>query len=68
MDKRAGIEEWTCCQEGPEAEPCSTTAHVFAEFPDEEAKKYFYNKPLVTIQNYAQENNRASEFEKYGRF
>ena len=68
IDKRAGIEEWTCCQEGPEAEPCSVQEHVFAEFPDEEAKKYFYNKPLVQISNYAKDNDMTSEFEKYGRF
>jgi len=42
--------------------------HKFAEFPDEESKKYFYNKPLVKIGNYASENSTASEFEMYGRF
>ena len=68
IDKRAGIEEWTCCNEGPEAEPCSTTEHIYAEFPDEEAKKYFYNKPLVKIGNYEKDNRMASEFELYGKY
>ena len=33
--------------------------HKFVEWPDEEAKKYFYDKPIDRIPN---------EFEVYGRY
>jgi len=68
VNQRAGAIEWTCCNEGPDAEPCSTTEHTYSEFPEEESKKYFYNKPLVKVGNYEKDNSYASEFELYGKY
>lgn len=42
---KAGV--WTCCQaDGREAPPCAEGNHTFAEWPDEDAKKYFFDRPL----------------------
>ena len=68
VDKRLGTAEWTCCNGEAEAEPCTTQEHTFAEFPDEEAKKYFYDKPLKPIGDYTKQKAVANEFELYGRF
>ena len=66
--RRAGDEEgvWSCCGEdaGPSTTPCVTQEHIFAEWPDEEAKKYFYDKPKrpdYTIP-------LRDEFAQFGRF
>ena len=38
---------WTCCgADTREAETCSEDDHKFAEYPDDEAKKYFFDRPL----------------------
>jgi len=40
---------WTCCKAiGPTAEACATGSHIHATWPEEEAKKYFIEKALVT--------------------
>jgi len=68
FDKRSGMSEWTCCNEDAQAGPCSQGEHKSAEFPDEEAKKYFYDRPLKPIGGYAKQNQYANEFEIFGRF
>lgn len=68
FDKRSGMAEWTCCNDGPEAPGCNRQKHVAATFPEEEAKKYFYDRPLKPIGDYRKENQYANEFEVYGRF
>jgi len=68
VDKRLGIAAWSCCNEDAEAPPCTRQAHTFSEFPEEEAKKYFYDKPLRKIGDYTGQKAYANEFEMYGRF
>lgn len=68
VDKRAGTAEWTCCNEDASAPPCSEGEHKFSDFPEEEAKKYFYDKPLKPIGDFGSQNMYASEYEQYGRF
>lgn len=68
VDKRIGLWQWTCWGEDKDSGPCSKMEHKSAEFPDEEAKKYFYDKPLKSIGSIASGKNVANEFELYGRF
>lgn len=68
IDKKSDFAEWTCCNESADADPCAVMEHRHADFPEEEAKKYFYDKPLKPIGNYNQQNQYANEFELYGRF
>jgi hypothetical protein len=40
--------KWSCCEEeDPNAPPCSELKHNSADWPEEEAKLYFYNKPVI---------------------
>jgi hypothetical protein len=68
VDLKKGPIQWTCCQEDASAPPCWEGPHNSADFPEEEAKKYFYDKPLKQVGNYGHQNSFASEFEHYGRF
>ncbi len=58
-NKITGKQVWTCCksirggsyrnniiEDVKEATPCSELSHKSANYPDEEAKIYFFNKPL----------------------
>jgi hypothetical protein len=39
--------KWSCCgSEERDGQPCSEDRHKFYEWPDEEAKKYFFDRPL----------------------
>ena len=67
VDKRSGFSQWTCCGEDKDAGPCSKAEHRAVEFPDEEAKKYFYDRPLKPV-GVSVGKNVANEFEIYGRF
>ena len=68
VDKRSGFSQWSWCGEDKDAEPWWKSEHKAAEFPDEEAKKYFYDKPLKPIGVVESGKNVANEFEIYGRF
>lgn len=47
LNKRTGDGVWSCCQSDErEGAGCVEGAHKTAEFPDEEAKKLFYDMPL----------------------
>jgi hypothetical protein len=49
VNKITKEKRWSCCgEDGEEAPPCSEGTHKMAEWPEEEAKLYFYNKPIVT--------------------
>lgn len=64
--KKSGEKTWTCCgEDGAEAEGCVEEKHKHAEWPDEEAKKYFYDKPLKPPIGCHQSGN---PFEIYGRY
>lgn len=46
-NKKSGDGHWTCCQaEEREGAGCTEDKHKFAEWPDEEAKKYFFDRHL----------------------
>lgn len=46
-NKKQGDGVWTCCGlEERDGEPCTKGVHQFAEWPEENAKKYFFDKPL----------------------
>ena len=42
--------------------------HKFAEWPDEEAKKYFFDKPLKNPADKWKETSSKTDFELYGRY
>ena len=58
--------EWTCCGEvnNEATMPCTEMEHKVAFWPDEEAKKYFYDKPMRDDKN----KSLPHEMEIYGRF
>ena len=68
FNKKSGISAWTCWGEDKNAGPCTKWEHKFADFPEEEAKKYFYDRPLINVGTFASMKNVASEFEVYGKF
>lgn len=46
-NKKAGDGIWSCCGlEERDGTPCTQDAHKFADWPEEDAKKYFFDKPL----------------------
>lgn len=46
-NKKTGDGKWTCCgEESMEAPTCVEDKHKFADWPEEDSKKYFYDKPL----------------------
>lgn len=62
---------WSCCEaEGREAAPCQEGEHATAEWPDEEAKKYFFDKPLKNAADkykfVLSKDVIPSDFELYG--
>lgn len=63
-NKKSGDGVWSCCgAEERDGSSCVKGAHRAVEYPDEEAKKYFYDKPAIgNIQD------KRAEFEAYGRF
>lgn len=74
--KKAKEEEgtWDCCQaEGRSAQPCQEGGNCsYAVWPEEEAKKYFYDRPLKNEAEryklvYAKERP-PHDFQIYGRF
>lgn len=59
---------WTCCQgEARETAPCAEDKHRFAEWPDEEAKKYYYDRPLKYPGDPKTMTGKG-DFELFGRF
>ena len=67
--KKSGEGVWTCCgSEERECLPCTEERHKYAEWPEDDAKKYFFDKPLKNpSENYKGGQNRT-DFELYGRF
>lgn len=65
---------WTCCEaEDREAPPCQEGGNcTFALWPDEESKKYFFDRPLKAAHlkyTYALSKERPpSDFQLFGRF
>jgi hypothetical protein len=67
-NKKSGEGIWSCCQkEERDGEGCSEDKHKFAEWPDEDAKKYFFDKQLKHPSEGGKGQSR-SEFELFGRF
>jgi hypothetical protein len=67
-NKKTGEGTWTCCgNDGREAAPCSEDRHKIAEWPDEDAKKYYYDKPLK-YPGMSKIDPTKGDFEIYGRF
>ena len=51
-NKRSGDGVWTCCQSDErEGAGCTESVHKTAEYPDEDAKKLFFDKPLKNPAN-----------------
>jgi hypothetical protein len=71
-NKKSGEGVWSCCRaEEKEAVGCVQGTHKFANYPDEEAKKYFFDKHLKhPSHNWlrSKETNTKTDFELYGRF
>lgn len=66
VNKIAKTYLWTCCQEEDAgAPPCSELKHKSAQWPDEEAKLYFYNKPILDSHD---KISKEQEFRNFGRF
>ena len=56
-NKKSGDGVWSCCGgEERECEPCTKDYHKHADWPEEDAKKYFFDKPL---RNPAENWNRS---------
>ena len=67
-NRKTGDGVWTCCQgETRETAPCAEDRHKFAEWPDEEAKKYFFDRPLKYPGESKVQPSRG-DFELYGRY
>ncbi len=67
--KKSGDGVWTCCSsEERDGEPCTRETHKFAEWPDEVAKKYFFDKPLKVISDTWNIVQGRTDFEMFGRF
>ena len=46
-NKKSGDGVWTCCRaEEREGTACTEGSHKAADYPDEDAKKYFYDRHL----------------------
>jgi len=60
------VGQWTCCGEDAteSCSPCTEMVHKSPEWPDEEAKKYFYDKPRRPDPH----KPLLREMEIYGRF
>jgi hypothetical protein len=64
---REGI--WSCCQnEERDCAGCTEDRHKFAEWPDEDSKKYFFDKQLKHPSEDYKGGHIRSDFEMYGRF
>ena len=68
-NKKSGEGVWSCCgEEDFKAAPCQEGgAHVHAEWPEEDAKKYFFDKP-VKYPKSGEVQGYQNDFELYGRF
>lgn len=71
-NKKSGDGVWTCCRaEEREGAGCTEGSHKSAEYPDEEAKKYNYDRHLRNPSDAwkrAKDKNPKGDFELYGRF
>lgn len=69
-NRKTGEGVWSCCHgESRETAPCAEDRHKFAEWPDEEAKKYFYDRPVkYPGEITAKGNFGKGDFEIYGRY
>ncbi len=57
---------WTCCQaEERDAKGCQEGSHAHYDYPDEEAKKYNFDKPIKVT---SEELIGKTDFEIFGRF
>jgi len=66
---KTGDGRWTCCNEdAKDAKPCREEHHYFAEWPDEDAKKYFFDKPLKNPSTQWKEKQTKTDFELFGRY
>lgn len=68
-NKKSGEGMWSCCQaEEREGAGCSEDKHKFAEWPDEEAKKYFFDKPLKNPADNWKSPQIRTDYELWGRY
>jgi len=71
-NKKSGDGIWSCCQaEEREGSACTESSHRFVNYPDEEAKKYFFDRHLKNpSDNWKRSKDKQikTEFEIYGRF
>ena len=68
FDRRSGLYAWSWWGEDKDSDPWVKWEHKFADFPEEECKKYFYDRPLLNVGTFPTIRNVANEFEIYGRF
>jgi len=60
---------WTCCNsEERDGHPCTEEKHKYTDWPDEDAKKYFFDKPLKNPSESWKGGQVKTDFELYGRF
>jgi hypothetical protein len=71
-NKKSGDGIWSCCHaEEREGSACTESSHRFVNYPDEEAKKYFFDRHLKNPSDNwkrSKDKQMKTEFEIYGRF
>ena len=66
-NKKSGDGVWSCCHiEEREGAGCVESSHKHAEYPDEEAKKYFFDRHLRNPSDNwkrSKDKNQKTDFE-----
>ncbi len=68
-NKKTGEGIWSCCQEEARDGPtCQEGDHAHANYPEDEAKKYFFDRPLKDPSQTYMGKQAKGDFELCGRF
>lgn len=70
-NRKTGDGVWSCCQsDEKDNKGCVEGSHKFVDYPDEEAKKYFFDRALRNPSDNwkGDPNGGKTDFELYGRY
>ena len=70
-NRKTGDGVWSCCQsDEKDNKGCTEGSHKFVDYPDEDAKKYFFDRALRNPSDNwkGNPNGGKTDFELYGRY